>query len=490
MRELMMEEVDGWKEMVMPYGSTYKSRWDNAWFVVREFMQNAMDEHDELGIKDSPRIWKEKDVVYISDKGRGVGVNSMLLMETKKGEGLRGEFGEGIKWASLCALRLGMTVNIKSPSLEVEPSLVRVSLDGGEPTDLMMFRWRNHGEKGVVDGDVGDGEGEGGTLVTLGNYPEGTTYGSRFFQNLEFRRVFRKGRSAIGLSRRSGKLYVKDLYVMGLTDESEDRPSLFTYNLWDLELDPDRVQVRSEYSLKSQVVDLWFRCTDIYMIDMLYRSMDEWRWEAGIGYWASYGTVVNKSVWHAAWYRRYGSKAVVTSRDTDIDNKARFYSMKVVEVPLEFGRLLVDLGIPSARAFVEKVQESGRDVIPDSDLSYVQRVNLAGIRWICSNWQGAEGVSFVAATFEKASGASDTMAEYERKDGECTVYLGLECLEDIWEALKTVCHEMAHHISGRGDGDPNLVFAIEDVAARMFRFLRRNRYATEWSMMVGNEDLD
>jgi len=483
-RELVMPEVDGWRELVTPYAMNYKSSWNSAWFTVREIMQNALDEHDDAGIEERPKIRMEEGNVIIEDVGRGVGVDCLLMREVKESNPkLRGIFGEGLKWACLCALRLGMHVNIRSPLIELEPFVARTPNFGGNglSVDLMVFRWR-------ARQDTGD-QKEAGTTVTISNYQATTTFGSRFFPFLDTRCRFdscvNNVTSTIGVSRRAANwLYVKDIYVRTLESEKDDQKSLFTYNLWDVELDPDRVQVRQSYMLFRAVSMIWGRCDQLDMIETLLTSMAARRWEAKSSYWDC-SNMDHPGIWKAAWLKRYGSNAILSSHDQEVDNKARYYGMKIIDMPSNFVEFLKKAGVPEAQNTCDEIQAENHELVDEKELTYAQRANLAGIRWICQDYTSASGIVFRVADFASTTDR-ETVAQYHK--GECL--LRRSVLDDIWSALGVVCHEISHHSSGLHDGDPNLIFPLLGISTRMFRFIRRNRHASEWGLMVGNEDID
>jgi len=486
-REIVMPLVDGWYELMTPYAMNYKSSWNNAWFTVREFMQNALDEHDDAEIVGGPRMWKEGSTVIIEDRGRGVGVECLLMRELKQNNPkLRGVFGEGLKWACLCGLRLGMKIHIRSPHLEVVPFIARTANFGGtqESIDLMAFKWRS------IQSDNGHGATTG-TRVTIKNYPGPDTFETRFFPFTHIAHRFDWTRgdgvtTTIGLAlNTANSLYVKDIFVRLLDQGKGDKSSLFTYNLWKVGLDPDRVQVTQNWEVAKEMSALWGHCNNIDMMDLLLDSMEYGkRWEASSNYWDE-APMDHPGVWKAAWLRRYGETALMSSHAFDVDRKASYYGMKIVVMPENFMVFLKHADIPEAIEYCEEIQEGNHEIVEEYELTPAQGVNLAGLRWILEDYERAYGFVIRVADFYPTV-ATTTEAQYH--DGECLLRRGV--LDDIWGALGVVCHELAHHTSGMHDGDPNLIFPIKDISVRMFRFIRRNRHATEWSTMVGNEEIN
>ena len=114
----------GWDALDTTFEISYKTHW-TMWHVIREFVQNALDEHDEQGITTLPFLATTPQGLVIEDQGRGLGAAALLMRETKRAAGdLRGQFGEGMKFACIVTLREGYDVEIASPHFTIRPIIL------------------------------------------------------------------------------------------------------------------------------------------------------------------------------------------------------------------------------------------------------------------------------------------------------------------------------------------------------------------------------
>ena len=73
----------GWKVFQPGFDISYKSQWNTPWFIIREFFQNALDEHDEARITARPRLEDSSRGVIIEDQGRGLGAEEFASARDK-----------------------------------------------------------------------------------------------------------------------------------------------------------------------------------------------------------------------------------------------------------------------------------------------------------------------------------------------------------------------------------------------------------------------
>jgi len=80
----------GWEILPTTYDMTYKSQWDSSWFFIREFYQNALDEHDEAGVTSIPSLGlTAKGVVIMANKPNTPGYywyHSRITMDWERWE--------------------------------------------------------------------------------------------------------------------------------------------------------------------------------------------------------------------------------------------------------------------------------------------------------------------------------------------------------------------------------------------------------------------
>lgn len=79
-------KASGWHALDTTCDISYKSH-RTMWHAIREFVQNALDEHDEAGISALPALKRTPQGLLIADQGRGLGAEALLLRETKRASG-------------------------------------------------------------------------------------------------------------------------------------------------------------------------------------------------------------------------------------------------------------------------------------------------------------------------------------------------------------------------------------------------------------------
>ncbi len=158
--QLTAYKRQGWKVFQPGFDISYKSRWNTPWFFIREFFQNALDEHDEAGNSAIPALAMTAKGAVIEDQGRGLGAESLLLRETKGGGDLRGQFGEGLKFACISAVRQGYVPRIESPSVTIEAHS-SIQTVGRIEANLLTFIYKEEqrartGTKVIIEGYTGE----------------------------------------------------------------------------------------------------------------------------------------------------------------------------------------------------------------------------------------------------------------------------------------------------------------------------------------------
>jgi hypothetical protein len=374
----------GWKIFTPGYDLSYKRHWDSDWYIVREFYQNALDEHDEAGVSTLPRLdlysrgVGEPLTLVIEDHGRGIGAESLLLRETKGSQDLRGQFGEGLKFACLTAVRRGYGIHIESPHVEIL-SGVHHTVMGTKEVALLVFLWRPLGKRSL------------GTRVEISEYL-GELYLDRFIPLIPptmvsnfclspWFEVGRFDRRYTILTPPENRLYVRDIYVRELGREN---PSPFSYNLWRVELNPDRDAERYSYQLNEEITRAWCLCDKGPMIELLLAALGQKTYESYL-YWAQSIREIeqlkrNRDIWRAAWQRVYGPDAVIwTSQYYHLRAEAYGYKVITTEIIPDTACAFLALIIPtdeqSVRGRGEEL-EAGIVAISDERLTPEQLGNL------------------------------------------------------------------------------------------------------------------
>lgn len=477
----------GYRVLYTPYDLSYKSKWDDVWYVFREFWQNAADEEDLIESGRLPVLQHTKTGASIEDKGRGVGAEALLLREVKSSDpNLRGEFGEGLKWACICALRLGYDIRISSPGADIIPRVFPTTF-GSTEVQQVVFLWRNKDRVGK------------GTKVHVRGY-KGGLFNDRFFPNLCKDASFEVLRDCVVYSPQvQNRLYVKDIYVRDLGSEKGDKKSRFVYNLWGVDLDPDRIQVASDWDLRYEVGRMWARCNNVALATEFLLAVTNQEWESGVIIGSH--LKMESPVWTEAWKEAFGANAVIHTEHTSSNHAVDMGKKPIELIPATLRLALSEAGIPSDHTVVAERNAKLKDnrvVIPDSALDPTRLNNLRVLRWLTSgigdycgelsiNWKG---IAIVAAYIPEVDGHG--LLGVASGD---TVYMSAGSLESFFSpegALRVLCHELAHleeSAKGLPDGYQRHLSAEETIFTAVARFMYYSRSQEEWSRVNNTEDV-
>lgn len=440
----------GWRIFEPGYDLSYRSYWNTPWYIVREFYQNALDEHDEIGLFDViPTITQEPIGLVIRDQGRGIGAESLLLRETKVNDDLRGKFGEGLKFACLAALRLGYDLTITSSEVEIRVAEHQTTF-GKKTVNLLAFLWKLVEEPHI------------GTTVVIGGY-HGSDYKDRFIpllrnEYIPSSKIFEEREKQVGRFDRQNllindpacenQLYVRDIYVKEL---SERHPSRFSYNLWNIELDPDRNNVRDAYQLVHSMCDLWAQCDNYSMICDFLQDITEQTYEAGLSFYSMRILPNTKDLWRKAWKKIFGTNAVLFT-ERNASKYAESYGYNPIE---DIYKPIVDFlmdTIPTDKdVILTKAPELAKQIILISTEELNKRLqdNVHVLEWllkefnlhyypISSNISAAE-LPLNPETGKRAAGLW--------QQSEKRILIDTDYLDNFWIALEIFYHELGHAIA-------------------------------------------
>jgi len=248
------------------------SAW-GEWELVRECMQNIMDEADHAAQSNGGHLSDHLEICtvdyargdtpwwYLRDKGRGADVANILYLglSGKRGQGRRGEKGEGQLLAFLVAARKDIAVIFASQDYLLIP---RVSNGNSHPhlvLDLYRARTPIKGTRIFI---------ERTTLVD--HYVERRR---DYFPDLVKPRARGSERSP---SKRKmfepkdgePKLYLKGIFV-------RDIDALFSYNLSKSRISRDRDLV-SEEDLVDELAEIWSEVVNYRQIKVLLNQATHW----------------------------------------------------------------------------------------------------------------------------------------------------------------------------------------------------------------------
>lgn len=269
--------IDRW-DFVMSTGMTcdypIRRRW-TEWMALREFVQNALDIEEETfgydNIKIDVAFHPKLRAVKIADRGMGIPFEAFKMGGSDKKCYSRGYFGEGLKVAGAYYV-----ANAKYPYIFNKQGQVFkfTRMPGTNLVAIVIGRHR---------------QAVAGTAVIILNTALDIPISDMVFQewmkkkSSEGIKVFK--RSAAGLDCPTLKpnfivydpkkpidvLWVRDIYVNSIMNIAGN-PSLFGYNLWWVDLEPNRVNVASGTEFLSEVEK--FISPDVVRILLDYLLVD------------------------------------------------------------------------------------------------------------------------------------------------------------------------------------------------------------------------
>ena len=466
-------KAKGWTVLGTTFALGYKSQWDTPWFIIREFYQNALDEHDVAHVSTIPFLGITSEGLVIQDQGRGLGAESLLMSEVKQTLDLRGRFGEGMKFACIAAVRMGYTPIIETPKVSIQVYSTEVVM-GGKSNELLTFVYKENVRPLV------------GTKIVIPGYHD-SLYKDRFTQFLPepiFKTQFQLGRfnrtwaiykSMIG----EGRLYVGDIFIRTLTD------SMYMYNVWGLDLNPDRISEVDNWSLRSKVGTLWAYVDTSSLAGLALTALTaEETFEGDL----NFPEIKNPSLWKNAWALKYGGSSVLYTSEYS-RKMAESFGYKVIgqNFPYNTRHMLKNLLTTDEQVTAKREKElSVPKIIADKDLPAESQVNLAVVRFLSEKAQG----NIVTKPKIVAAAIPPDPRTGTRILGLCEnvtyIYLDQSILSNLESTIGTFCHEMGHWMEPHPlDGTMEHTSNVQDYSAQIF--LAHEKYFADIMRIQGKE---
>lgn len=212
----------------------------NDMIALREIIQNALDvEHEMFGYDSIDiKIYEDALGTHVVDRGKGLPWNAFMIGRTEKPSYVRGHFGEGLDLATLYLASRGFptyifTKNIVYKTAYYKPKdifsvVIGKTKDYTQGTHVLLYKVRL--KKEVLKKIYWKLNDE---LKVIGYVKYARDKKMPEMPNLIFEdKNSRK------------KLYVRDIFV-NYADEIAGKPFFYSYNLWWVELDPNRTNVYS-----------------------------------------------------------------------------------------------------------------------------------------------------------------------------------------------------------------------------------------------------
>jgi len=261
--ELVKGRIKAWEGVYitsMRREASERKRW-TVWMAVREFIQNAMDIADRYGGTFDFKFRDNTVYVYNSFGKASPEEAKVKLVHWEYGKSdkqcwERGWFGEGMKMASIALLGMNKHIYVFSYDVAYKPVLWRDRLvivmgtvvEPKTSTEVFIFpvSWKEF----YVEGPWGQRllfEPDMATFQQLLEEYNGKLLGCVEYEGPECPVV--KPSCVVDIPDR---LYVRDVFVNYMSNICEK--SRFTYNLWWVELDPNRNTVSNTTQLEDEIV--------------------------------------------------------------------------------------------------------------------------------------------------------------------------------------------------------------------------------------------
>lgn len=400
------------------------------WEVVREIVQNALDETE------SAYIEKTSDGLIITDKGRGFNALNLLMGTTTKSKCHRGRFGEGLKIAILAAMNAGYTVDILTDAMHMIPQWKIIEIDdptkGKLTAEIMIFKYDKIPPIS-------------GTKVTIKGYMA-DTYQERF--NIETnKKIIFKAKTDVCEGKEYYSyiidedpkcIYVRNIYVQEIAEKGEK--ALYSYDLFNVQLSTDR-NIPSNYDIRTQIGRVWSYVSDLKLIDQFFNAVDSEMYESKSNLDSNVMHVAHtESAWKTGFKNHYGGKSFLKTKDerTRLAEYHSHFLKKGIYLPDGIRSTMNMIGIPDDNeilaAITSKLPLGATDLTPQQidNMEYIRRIhNILKLKYY-------PNLKMVfAATKGSMIGSTGKVM-----DGQ--IYLREDVLEHLISALDTFGHECTH----------------------------------------------
>lgn len=435
-------------KFTLPIKHSYVAGW-GAWECVREFIQNAKDEEQQHG--HAMTVGHFGKVLCIANAGASIDRKALLLGHTTKGDGnLRGKFGEGLNLALLVAARIGYKTSVSTPTETWVPS-IEFSKEYGE--DCLVISTRAHG--------VNARPRTGVEIQIEMPEEEWLRFKGRFLflsklTDTQVVRVPNQG-SILLEEERKGQVYVRGIYITTM-------PKLSCgYDLDTADLDRDRRMIDAfdlQWKLGAMYQEALARRPEL-MGHRVYKMMrDNAHDTQYLTHHAPKGEAAEQLA--ARFREEHGDKAIpcnTLAESRELEHSGR----RGVIVPDALRSVLAETSIGS----VEKVKAAYANEVTKTyvwaDLTPAERER---IEKQCADLDRILHTN-VFSVVQIADFGSDTLLAL-RKGPHIFVARHVLQQTSAREFMAALVHEMAHLLTGAGDGEKAHVMAIEETWSRLY----------------------
>jgi len=437
---------------VLPIASTYVSSW-GLWESCRELIQNAADEAQERP-ENVMTVEHADGWLHIANKGADLGIQALLIGGSDKAgkRGLRGQHGEGLDLALLCAARADVEIKIYTKTEVWTPAIEYVKEFGSR---CLVVNTR----KLVKPRDE--------VRVSLHiDKDSWASMRSKFlFLDPPREKIETDSGTLILDPERRGQIYVKGIYVM------TGHNSGFGFDMQDVTLDRDRRVIGSfdlQWACSKIIKDALSRDVSAHVnpvLELLEKGSDD------VHFLSSQLTVGSDAsqALAKAFRAKHGEDSMAVESMAESQMLAHL-GVKGVVVNSATAKVLgPELGEYSKVASKLRLQPS--KLYSWDELTEAEQACYAdGVRRMAP----VAGEHMAEACKLKVCDFPDGTIE-----GKCNlvtgeVHVARRCVGNVFDLLEVMVHELAHAVTQANDGTVTHVRAIE----RIWRKLYENVSAT------------
>jgi hypothetical protein len=448
--------------------SSWRIEW-GEWESIRDLIQNALDETESFTVETTGI-----DLI-IKDSGTGLSIKDLFLGgQRAKEKHLRGKFGEGLKVAALALLRLGYGLEVKTVGRDIIFAMYEQDIENETISTLAAIWKPNNCIRG--------------TTVTIRDYDfSKPNFDERFTQTADLN-VLHKSKSQITkpiqrynyiykAKRGKATIYCRNIYM-------RDIDGLFSYDLWDFELSPDRHAPRYDFELWRNIAQLWQTVTDENLMTEFFKAIrdktakylindidldaqDYQKTPDGIPFYKIMESESEK--WNRAFIKVFGEAAVL--RTCALENEIEALGKHSVELPQGLMDSL-EKCITTDKSLIESVLDKTKvvEVIEDKNLDPRQLLILNAARELTQALPKTPSGIFAA----HLPLVEDCLITGTYHIPTNQILFALSTITSWDTMIRSLIHEAAHMIGNTEDCTRSHIEAEEYVSARLITFVANN----------------
>lgn len=423
-------------KVVYPISVDYAKYW-SVQDAIRELISNALDTGTKIsiGVKDGKG--------YIIDKGDGIKKKHLLFGNSDKSDSQIGQFGEGLKMASLVLARNKRSLRLITKGFEYRAKIER---DTEFDSDVLVL-YLKKSKKRI------------GTEIYFECSEKEMENTKNLF--LEFNKKFKQIDN--GIYSPGGYIFVNGVML-------EKTNTLYSYNLTDAKkcLSRDRKSLNIDMA-KLEISTIIGMCRNENFIADFLKDQDYYHFEQSLNIVIS---SLAKGIWKKVMQKIYPKHCIPTYTEYDLAAKDRGYTL-LGDITETQRQILQQLGMPYSNVVAvlrgdEKIVKK-RCSVKDLSEAGKRRWKTAIRKFKKLYGEEVAKKVEIVEEFNYDEISTDTLGYYNGRND--TVYILKELIEDecypFATLMGTLIHEHVHRISGAPDRTREFENALTDELGRL-----------------------